>query len=359
MVDGMFYELEFEKQSFEKPFDTAYGVIKIPENMIFYRGYSTRYPALTERFAYFSDKKIASAYVKTSDYTLSAFTNTRVLRVLDVRFMMSILREMIYSNKEDESSLPVVLSFGLCSLRHQVALMNIRYRSPGSRVKGHDAMQKIVDGLDPSSPFEPQGVRVGETTNDAYTMAFLSVLFENFVDGFVSPRLSSPYFVDNKNQMPPELILFNPIRSGIRKLSDFPPPNIPKYSMYSIYAMQTKHHILRYLNNLSGYISYSSFHLQAGGGDGSNKIKLDVEYEIPSVENINERWNDDEIQTAIKNGACAAEKWKQIVCFGHQELPVPTLTVSPWTVPTPRKHQTRKLHKIPAAAAVFFANIPR
>lgn len=318
----MFSELEFEK-----PFDTAYGVIKIPENMIFYRGYSTRHPVLSERFAYFSEKKVAKSYIKTSEYTMSAFTNTRVLRVLDVRFMMSILREMIYSDIPDESNLPVILSFGLCSLRHQIKLMNKRYPRPELRTKGHELLQKIVDNINSDSLHERQGVRIGETTNDAYTMAFLSVLFENFVDGFVSPRLNSPYH--SGNTMAPELIIFNPVRSGINILSS-PPTNVYKCSMHSIYMTQLKYHVIRYINNISGYESYASFHLQTPMVGGGNKYD-DLETEIPTVEKINELWDDDKIQIAIKNGIAGAQKWKDKVYFGMYDPPVPTLQVAPWT----------------------------
>lgn len=315
----MYYELELET-----PFDTAYGVIKLPENMIVYRGYSNRHPALSERFAYFSEKQIANSYVKSPDYVLSAFTNTRVLRLLDVRFMTGILREMIYSNPSDESTLPIILSFGLCSLKHQVHLLNKRYAHPESRVKGHTILQTIVDGLDSSSLYERQGVRIGETTNDAYTMAFLSKLFENYVDGFVSPRLYSPYH--HKNTMAPELILFNPIRSGIRQLSSFPPASIPIVSMHRIYMTQIKHNVLRYVSNISGYQTHIAFHAHppmVGGGD--------IEKDIPIIEQINMNWDDENIQTAIKNGIDAALKWNERIYFGMYDAPVPKLKVSSWT----------------------------
>jgi hypothetical protein len=332
----MYHELELEKT-----FDTAYGIIKIPANTIFYRGYSTLYPPISKRFAYFSEKHVANSYIKSHEYTLSAFMNTHTLHVMDVRFMMSILRDMIYSNRDDESSLPIVLSFGLCSLRHQVNLLNMRYRHSTTPLKGHVELQKIVDSLDPASPYEPQGVRVGETTNDAYTMAFLSELFGNLVDGYISPRLVSPFHVDNKNSsMVPELLIFNPFRSGIRQLSKFPPSNTPKVSLSSIYSSQLNHHVVRYKNN----VYETSFYLSSpmiGGGDS--------EIDIPSVEQINEHWDDEEIQNEIQNGKTNAQKWKERLSIRIYEHPVPEVSVSPWTVvsdvlvPVPKK--TRKTRK--------------
>lgn len=320
----MYHELELEKT-----FDTAYGIINIPENMIFYRGYSTLYPPISNRFAYFSEKHVAQSYIKSSEYTISAFINTTRLRLLDVRFMMSILRDMIYSNGDDESSLPIVLSFGLCSLRHQVKLLNARYKEP---LEGHINLQKIVDSLNPTSLYEPQGVRVGETTNDAYTMAFLSELFGNLVDGFVSPRVVSQFHVTNNNSMAPELIIFNPFRSGIRKLLKFPPLNIPKLSMSSIYSLQLNHHVVRYTNKVYEFSFYSS--PMIGGGDSKT--------DIPTVEQINERWDDEEIQTAITNGKSNAQKWKDhYLAINIFEHPVPKVEVSPWIV-SKKIRKTRK-----------------
>jgi hypothetical protein len=331
----MYHELELEKT-----FDTAYGIIKIPTNTIFYRGYSTLYPPISNRFAYFSEKHVATSYSKSPEYTVSAFVNTMRLHVMDVRFMTSILRDMIYSNRDDESSLPIVLSFGLCSLRHQVNLLKARYRHLKKPLEGHLELQKIVDSLDPASLYEPQGVRVGETTNDAYTMAFLSELFGHLIDGFVSPRLVSQFHVDNENSMGPELIIFNPFRSGIRQLSKFPPSNTPKVSMSSIYSSQLNHHVVIYKNN----IYETSFYVSSPMIGGGNVL---LETDIPVVEQINEHWDDEEIQTAIQNGKTNAQKWKERLSIRKYEHPAPEVSVSSWTVVSdvlvPKK--TRKTRK--------------
>jgi hypothetical protein len=210
-------------------------------------------------------------------------------------------------------------------LRHQVKLLNARYRHLKKPLEGHLELQKIVDSLDPASLYEPQGVRVGETTNDAHTMGFLSELFGHLIDGFVSPRLVSPFHVDNENSMGPELIIFNPFRSGIRQLSKFPPSHIPKVSMSSIYSSQLNHHVVIYKN----YIYETSFYVSSpmiGGGNAK------LETDIPIVEQINERWDDEEIQNAIQNGKKNAQKWKERLSIRKYEHPAPETSVSPWTV---------------------------
>lgn len=334
----MYHELELET------FDTAYGIVKIPSNTIFYRGYSTLHPPISKRFAYFSEKHVANSYIKSPEYTLSAFMNTTRLNIMDVRFMTSILRDMIYSNDDDDSSLPIVLSFGLCSLRHQVNLLKMRYRHSTTPLKGQIELQKIVDSLDTASPYEPQGVRVGETTNDAYTMTFLSELFGHLIDGFVSPRLVSPFHIDNENSMGPELIIFNPFRSGIRQLSKFPPSNIPKVSMSSIYSSQLNHHIIRYKNKAYE----TSFYVSSPMIGGGNAL---LETDIPIIEQINEHWDDEEIQTAIQNGKANAQKWKERLSIRRYEHPAPEVSVSSWTVvsdvlvPKKNRKTCKKSHK--------------
>jgi hypothetical protein len=70
---------------------------------------------------------------------------------------------------------------------------------------------------------EQTGVRIAETTNDTYTMGFLQELFKDVFDGFISPRLYSPFHTEKaKSMMSPEIILFNPKASGIIDLSSYP-----------------------------------------------------------------------------------------------------------------------------------------
>lgn len=345
----MYKELDFEEN-----YDTAYGVIKIPPNTVFYRGHSTKHGSVTERPAYFSSKKIAQLYVKSPDYVLSAFTNTAELRLLDVRFMKNILRDMFSSNPPDLSSLAVTLSFGLCSLRHQVYLLNTRYPTPETRNEGHMALQKMLDEQDTMSLYEPQGVRVGETTNDAETMSFLGTLFHGFVDGYIAPRIESPYHVPNKYILP-EMILFNPWLSGITAMRQDPPRNLPSVSLYTLFFADINHHILNYRNTFSHVrkppIYETRFYMDGGG----SSQEVEALSQIPTIEQINERWEEEEIQKLVKKGASDADKWKSKVHFGFYHPPAPTMEVTPWSVAEQqikeqqkelRKHKTRKLRKL-------------
>ena len=356
----------------DNPFDTAYGIITLPKNAVFYRGYSTKYNVISDRPAYFSSKKNAQSYIRTSEYTLSTFKSTHPLRLLDVRFMMGILRDLFNSNPEKSVNISVILSFGLCSLRHQVYLLNERYKD--DITEGHTNMQKFLSRMDPFSYIEKQGVRVGETNNDAETMAFLKTLFDGVVDGFISPRLQTPYHVPSCTMLP-EMILFNPKQSGIVVLSDITDPIYP-VSINEIYKLQaTKFLIKSKADSTKGYDS-AEMHLyiskMVGGGSETTSV--------PTVEQINERWEEPEIQKRIKNGTLSAKTWKEHLGIDKFEFkaiqgnkvlapkiysrdvnninersnddeimyhPKPTVPITPWSVglKESRKHRTRKLHR--------------
>lgn len=46
----------------DTPFEPAYGLVTIPSDVVVYRGYSTKYPAVSNRPAYFGAYGIAREY---------------------------------------------------------------------------------------------------------------------------------------------------------------------------------------------------------------------------------------------------------------------------------------------------------
>lgn len=207
--------------------------IYIPENTVFWRGYHKNYDAVSDRSAYYGSIYVARGYSKPDTHILGTFTNTKTLKLIDVRFMRVLLRSLFQDvisvnniennkyiktldpkknklNQEFLASLSVTLSFGLCSLKKQIELFRkYIHNNPGQI----DELAKIYRE---DSLIEQEGVRIAETDIDFYTMSFLKTLFEDFVDGFVSPRLKTPYHTEKKGTMSPEMIIFNPKKSGIK-----------------------------------------------------------------------------------------------------------------------------------------------
>lgn len=326
-------------------FEPAYGLVTIPSDIVVYRGYSTKYPAISDRPAYFGAHGIARDYARAPDYRIDAFITQRPITVLDVRFMRHILRDVFEENPKDVTSLPVILSFGLCSLEKQAALLDRRYQD-----RLPEAREAVRATLTRDALFEQPGIRVAETTNDAETMGFLQALFQGCVDGFISPTLSSPFHIEKGGVMTPELILFNPAQTGIA-VAPSPPDTyapLPKVPVSFFYRRDFPKYIYRVFKpyTLSGY-------MKGGGGSGAP----------PSVEDMNARWESPDIQDAFKRGQVAGSLWKSVWGFTKdapyvpspppiailetretRNAPVPNVPVSPW-IPAAGPRPTRKTRR--------------
>lgn len=302
-------------------FPAAYGIIELPANCVFFRGYSTAYPAISERPAYFGSLKTANGYAKSDKgYAVSAFTNSHTLKLFDIRFIKHILRDIFDLNPGKPETLSTILSFGICSLFHQIRLMNMRFKDDS---KEKIALMKTYK----DDPFiEQPGVRIAETNNDAETLGFIRGLFTGIIDGFISPELKSPYHIEKQGFMSPELIIFNPYWSGIgfyKENTDLI-DRLPKKSLESFYSSTLEPRFAKFtLNN-----QYTFF---IGGGDNKDQV--------PTVEQLNERWEvDSELRDLFEKANAAGKKWKHALFVGEFN-PVPTLKITPWVT---KKNKTRK-----------------
>jgi hypothetical protein len=208
--------------AWKKSFLPVYGShIDLPVNTLLWRGYDSLYPAISGRPAYYGERETAKEYVKTSaSHVLGLFAATRPLKLLDVRFLKVLLKDL-FENSDGNAVQKTTVAFGLCSLRHQLDLMKVLYADAirEGRDPGYETLRK---GLLKHPTFEQPGVRVAETSNDGWVMTFLGEVFEGILDGFVSPPLFTPYQVHTQYILHSELILFNPLKSGIVQLSAVP-----------------------------------------------------------------------------------------------------------------------------------------
>jgi hypothetical protein len=170
---------EYRILDFEKQFSAIYGdTIEIPANTIFWRGYDPTYPTISSRPAYYGTNETANSYTQRNGHILGMFTNTRKLELLDIRFLKAILRQLFESiqdttdltTHEQELIMSTTAAFGLCSLGHQIRLLKYIFSKNLKNLQGLPELEKLYN---PKAAFEAQGVRVAETVNDGYTMAFL------------------------------------------------------------------------------------------------------------------------------------------------------------------------------------------
>jgi hypothetical protein len=203
-----------------KPFLPVYGsFIEIPENTILFRGYDTVYPSISDRPAYFGNRLVAEEYANTSpSHDVGYFATTKQLKLLDVRFLKVLLTDLLQEYSGDIVK-KTTIAFGLCSFAHQLRLMKDVYEESIMKNKepGYKAMlSKLYTNGDKEQP----GVRVAETSNDGWVMAVLREVFDDVADGFISPELDTHYHPSGKQH--PELIVFNPKKSGIVELDALP-----------------------------------------------------------------------------------------------------------------------------------------
>jgi hypothetical protein len=232
-------------------FMECYGrYITIPEKTVFWRGYDKNYDSVSDRPAYYGSRSIATEYANKNNRTLGSFTNKNPLKLLDIRFMRILLKDLfqnliipdnksyikkniVFNGKNNKNAeeikakiiISTTVSFGLCSLKHQIDLLTKIFEDT-------DELNALKNIYKEDSLIEQDGVRVGETVIDAFTMSFLKDLFENFADGFISPRLKTPYHIEKNGQMNPEMIIFNPDKSGIMQIR--PMKNLPTINLSQI-----------------------------------------------------------------------------------------------------------------------------
>lgn len=157
---------------------------------------------------------------------------SRNIKLLDFRRLKNFMRLVITSRKQMSSTSSydkfiecvklITIAFGLCSYKYQVYLMEEHIKSIESRVASKiqlNFMKKQLQTMkkfDPSymlHPLEPEGVRIAETQIDCKVMFMLKELFGDVYDGYIAPKMYSPFHVGNASHE--EIMIFDPVKSGL------------------------------------------------------------------------------------------------------------------------------------------------
>jgi hypothetical protein len=265
----------YQTIKWDEHFLPVYGsFIDLPNNVLLWRGYDTQYPILSECPVYFGDRSIAEDYAHTSPtHRLGLFATTRPLKLIDIRFLKVLLNDLFYEQSGNIVKKTTV-AFGLCSFYHQLRLMKDMYTDSDP---GYKAMRKVYA----ESDIEQPGVRVAETSNDGWVMAVLRELFDGIADGFISPKLFTPYQFHTDNILHPELIVFNPVKSGIIQLNAMP-KNTPVSVANLIYDQKSGPILLHAYGMKTSYI---------GCGRTRNRNRNRNNSYIPAIEAFNDLLN--------------------------------------------------------------------
>jgi hypothetical protein len=319
---------EYIELDWEAEFEPLYGSeIIIPENTMLWRGYDNRFNAIPERYVYYSSSRIAYEYAKKEDRELGCFVTKTPLKLMDIRFMMNILERIIETNQSDiylNDFASSIISFGLCSLGHQITLLKERYKEELKKDTANSKeikknIKKMIDIYKPLNIVEQKGVRVAETTNDGVTMAFLQELFKGLFDGFVSPRLFTAFHTEKGGQLNPEMIIFNPKVSNIKQIKYYP-SNIIKKSFNDF--ISDNHQLINVrMMNSGEEISMKMY--VSGGKQINSKHYLD-DYE----DKLNA--NDKEVVKEYKNATKSGKRWRKKIDIRMIYRASPCVEVTPF-----------------------------
>ncbi len=312
----------------ETNFEPLYGSpIRIPENVLLWRGYDTQYEPISERFAYFSSKDVATSYAQKPNHTLGCFITTKQLKLLDINFMSDILRRIIQMNDSDPNIndfLSCMISFGLCSLGHQIILLKERYKdtlqkSTKNSQTMKNAINEVINLYQPTRLIEQEGVRIAETSNDGQTMAFLQGLFEGYFDGFISPRLRTPFHIEKEGQLNPEIILFNPKNAQLQKITTFP-NRVPKIAIDRF--IENSHRLI--IIDPPGKNVFGQFYMNGGRNASIYNSNQHHHDEITAKLNKNHKKSIEEYTRANKAG----KHWNTKIRFVNIYTPSPSVPIT-------------------------------
>ena len=274
--------------NWDDDFLPMYGIpISIISNTILWRGCDPKYESISDRPSYYGSQQIAQEYANKYGINVIPFITSRIINLLDIRYMKVLLSQLFeYNQPITRNDVDIFkatsVSFGLCSLQHQIKLFKDRYKAiyRTSNQLYNDIKKGIENleiSLNPNALYEQQGVRIAETTNDAIVMGFLKELFGKHYDGFISPKIYSPFHIEKSNLvLNSELILFNPSMSGIRKLNTMP-KNIEIMSIDNFINLLVKNYTTINTNSMS--TSYYSKNINKKGGSKLQDIDNNILYD--------------------------------------------------------------------------------
>jgi hypothetical protein len=157
--------------------------------------------------------------------------------LLDIRFIRSLLQTfMLSSDGFNAERLTLALAYGTCTLESQIKLVQQRYRDNLQKIEPRIASMQtfLAARAQSTTPLDVPGIRLADTTNDMEAVMLLKSIFKtSSIDGYIAPRLHSPYQREPPRTTavmasaecggvmgmhPPELVLFDPASSGLRRL---------------------------------------------------------------------------------------------------------------------------------------------
>lgn len=331
-----------EKLDIQADFAPFYGQpFYLNSGILFYRGYDSRYEAISNRVTHFGNEETARGYAGITPYhKLGCFITTHHLRVIDYRYMQVLLRELFtiresttLSKKDLEPMLRMTLSYGLCSFADQINLMKLLLPSSQGLKDCSNFCKEHIDGKDYHekpiymNPVTPDGMRVAETNNDFMTLNALKTIFGGWIDGFVAPRMNSIFHQERGGYVSGELVLFDPLKARIKQIQvESVPRNINVVTIEEILRPCTVCQWF-HLNN-----THKMKVRQRKGGAKSKKQQNKISGFTPDTSELFRRLaeGDPELVAAAAKMRQFGETIARRISFRDPHAPHPTIPLTKW-----------------------------
>jgi hypothetical protein len=273
-------------------FPPVYGnTITLPYNTLLYRSYDIKYDPVSDYPCYFGSEETASGYLASGNRKLGIFNLSQQITLLDMRYFKVILQSIINSRNKDTKEIfdaiaTVTLAYGLCSYEKQIELIKQRYckdKTIEPALKNMIQLISKVKNMKGFNPLEPEGVRIGETTNDGIAISFIKDIFKHRVDGIISPKMFSPFHIEKQNYLSAEIVIFDPQKSGLQLLPN-KPLTIQKLNIENILPKNIYQY--QYVDKNKDIVMKSKII----GGGGIDPEKLDRNYFFDQIQSGNKEF---------------------------------------------------------------------
>jgi hypothetical protein len=267
--------------------------IVLPANTMLFRGYHADSNPVSNEPTHFGTIDLALSYSEQPSHKLGFFVPSKGLRLLDLRFIIILLREMFnrpVGNVNIVALRSLLISYGLCSLAAQLRELEImvsgdyesmmtEYTQLNTYYKKYESDREsniLAKNINTNiNVFEPQGIRLGITTIDSLSILTLKTLLAQYdIDGFISPQLFSPFHFQNRNRE--EIVIFDPKSSGLVLVGE------DKYTIDKL-LRQDHRNIVDFcdLNQIIDFpnVFYSKFNGLQNGGETEIEIEFNPEFD--------------------------------------------------------------------------------
>jgi len=198
------------------------GVITVPARTVFYRGIDhTPDTVIRDKPLFLTTIAVAKDYGKV----FKIVNIKKPLVLVDLRKLIGLLPHIYGSRSNNDPDtidciVKLSIAYGTCSYIRQMEMIGqmIEQASDASeKAAVKQCLKRMIDATQHVSrhgnPITPQGVRIPDTMNDGYTVTILKELFSNIYDGYIAPKMYTPYHPSfNLHE---EIVIFDPISSGL------------------------------------------------------------------------------------------------------------------------------------------------